>query len=85
MLNFYNHWALSYEISEMVDILNIVSNPIFDDRIIKFEFYPYNPYVNNTSGHSDDIRIPIQQQDIHAYPRRVEVFFMSKVDWCQKK
>jgi len=53
-LNFYNHWALSYEISEMADI---GGEPIFDDRIAKFEFHTYSPYVNTTFGHSDEIRI----------------------------
>jgi len=33
-----------YEISEIVDILNIGGEPIFDDRIVKFEFHTYNPY-----------------------------------------
>ncbi|XP_018311167.1 uncharacterized protein, partial [Mycetomoellerius zeteki] len=28
----------------------------------------YNPYVNTTFGHSDEIRIPIQQQDLYTLP-----------------
>jgi len=43
----------------MIDILNIGDEPIFDDRIIKFEFYTYNPYVNTTFGDSDEINISI--------------------------
>jgi len=44
-LNFYNHWALLYEISEMIDIiLNIGGEPIFDDHIVKFEFHTYSQY-----------------------------------------
>ncbi|XP_018403527.1 PREDICTED: uncharacterized protein LOC108780349, partial [Cyphomyrmex costatus] len=42
--------------------------PIFDDRIVKFEFHTYNPYANTTFGHSDEIRIPIQQQDLYTLP-----------------
>ncbi|KYN01411.1 hypothetical protein ALC62_07805, partial [Cyphomyrmex costatus] len=53
---------------EMADILNIVGEPIFDDRIVKFEFHTYNPYANTTFGHSDEIRIPIQQQDLYTLP-----------------
>jgi len=68
----------------MVDILNIVRFL----TIVKFEFYPYNPYVNNTSGHSDDIRIPIQQQDLST-PRGsilyVEGRLMSKEIEQQKQ
>jgi len=48
----------------MADILNIGGEPIFDDRVIKIETHTYNPYANTTFGHSDEIRIPIQQQDL---------------------
>ncbi|KYN14719.1 hypothetical protein ALC57_13062 [Trachymyrmex cornetzi] len=52
----------------MVDILNITGEPIFDDRIVKIETHTYNPYANTTFGHSDEIRIPIQQQDLYSLP-----------------
>ncbi|KYN15261.1 hypothetical protein ALC57_12516, partial [Trachymyrmex cornetzi] len=51
---------------EMVDILNIIGEPIFDDRIVKIETHTYNPYANTTFGHRDEIRIPIQQQDLYT-------------------
>jgi len=43
----------------MTNILNIGNDPIFDDRIVKFEVHTYNPFANTTFGHSDEIRIPI--------------------------
>ncbi|XP_039306389.1 uncharacterized protein LOC120358032 [Solenopsis invicta] len=52
----------------MVDILNVKGEPIFDDRIIKMETHTYNPYANTTFGNSDEIRIPIQQQDLYTLP-----------------
>ncbi|KYN20082.1 hypothetical protein ALC57_07569 [Trachymyrmex cornetzi] len=52
----------------MVDILNITGELIFDDRIVKIETHTYNPYANTTFGHSDEIRIPIQQQDLYTLP-----------------
>jgi len=52
----------------MADILNIGSEPIFDDRVVKIETHTYNPYANTTFGHSDEIRIPIQQQDLYTLP-----------------
>ncbi|KYN14185.1 hypothetical protein ALC57_13604 [Trachymyrmex cornetzi] len=52
----------------MVDILNITGEPIFDDLIVKIETHTYNPYANTTFGHSDEIRIPIQQQDLYTLP-----------------
>jgi len=48
--------------------LNIGSEPIFDDRVVKIETHTYNPYANTTFGHSDEIRIPIQQQDLYTLP-----------------
>ncbi|KYN15988.1 hypothetical protein ALC57_11767, partial [Trachymyrmex cornetzi] len=52
----------------IADILNITGEPIFDDRIVKIEIHTYNPYANTTFGHSDEIRIPIQQQDLYTLP-----------------
>ena len=52
----------------MADILSIGGKPTFDDRIVKLETHTYNPYVNTTFGCSDEIRIPIQQQDLYTLP-----------------
>jgi len=52
----------------MADILNIGGEPIFDDRIVKIETHTYNPYANTTFEHSNEIRIPIQQQDLYTLP-----------------
>ncbi|XP_029672914.1 uncharacterized protein LOC115241343 [Formica exsecta] len=52
----------------MCDILRIGGEPIFDDRIVKIETHTYNPYANTTFGNSDEIRIPIQQQDLYTLP-----------------
>ncbi|XP_024867173.1 uncharacterized protein LOC112451645 [Temnothorax curvispinosus] len=52
----------------MADILSIGGEPIFDERIVGIETHAYNPYVNTTFGHNDEIRIPIQQQDLYTLP-----------------
>ncbi|XP_070165274.1 uncharacterized protein [Polyergus mexicanus] len=52
----------------MCDILSIGGEPIFDDRIVKIETHTYNPYANTTFANSDEIRIPIQQQDLYTLP-----------------
>ena len=52
----------------MTDILDIEEEPVFDDRIVKYEIHTYNPYANTTFGHSDEIRIPIQHQDLYTLP-----------------
>ena len=51
----------------MTDILNIKDEPIFDDRIVKIETHTYSPFAT-TFGYSDEIRIPIQQQDLYTLP-----------------
>ena len=65
-LNFYNLWDSRCATFEMIDILNITGEPIFDDRIVKIEIHTYNPFANTTFGYSDEIRIPIQQQDLYT-------------------
>ncbi|XP_071648504.1 uncharacterized protein [Temnothorax longispinosus] len=52
----------------MIKILNIESEPVFDDRIVKIETHTYNPYANTTFDYSDEIRILIQQQDLYTLP-----------------
>ncbi|XP_025265598.1 uncharacterized protein LOC112638312 [Camponotus floridanus] len=52
----------------MRDILSIGGEPVFDDRIVKIDSHTYNPYANTTFGYSDEIRIPIQQQDLYTLP-----------------
>ncbi|KYM77674.1 hypothetical protein ALC53_11684 [Atta colombica] len=67
----------------MADILNIGGKPSFDDRIIKFEFHTYNPYVNTTFGHSNEIRYPYNSRIYTCY--RVKAFSTSKIDFKGKK
>ncbi|XP_071651735.1 uncharacterized protein [Temnothorax longispinosus] len=52
----------------MTEIFNIGGEPIFDDCIVKIETHTYNPYANTTFDYSDEIRIPIQQQDLYTLP-----------------
>ncbi|XP_011630649.1 uncharacterized protein LOC105422795 [Pogonomyrmex barbatus] len=54
------------------DILSIGGAPIFDNRIVRIETHTYNPYANTTFGYSDEIRIPIQQQDLYERDRALQ-------------
>lgn len=63
----------------MADILNIWDEPFFDDRIVKFETHAYNPFANTTFGHSDEIRIPIQQQDLYTLPCESFLYIEGKL------
>ncbi|XP_070159584.1 uncharacterized protein [Polyergus mexicanus] len=64
----------------MTHILNIRSEPIFDDRIVKIETHTYNPYANTTFEHSDEIRIPTQQQNLHMLPYESFLYIEGKLN-----
>ncbi|XP_020297615.1 uncharacterized protein LOC109862108 [Pseudomyrmex gracilis] len=63
----------------MCDILNVRGEPIFDDRIVKIETHTYNPYVNTSFEYSDEIRIPIQQQDLYTLPCQSFLYVKGKI------
>ncbi|XP_070170387.1 uncharacterized protein [Polyergus mexicanus] len=63
----------------MTDILNIGGEPVFDDRIVKIETHTYNPYANTTFEHSDEIQIPIQQQDLYTLPYESFLYIEGKL------
>ncbi|EZA54933.1 hypothetical protein X777_05474 [Ooceraea biroi] len=63
----------------MTEILNIGGEPIFDDRIVKSETHTYNPFANMTFGHSDEIRILIQQQDLYTLPHESFLYIEGKL------
>lgn len=46
-------------------MLNILEKPSFDNTISRFETHVHQPYLANALNPSDEIRIPIQQQDIY--------------------
>ncbi|XP_036143388.1 uncharacterized protein LOC118648600 [Monomorium pharaonis] len=63
----------------MTDILNIEDEPIFDDRIVKIETHTYNPFANTTFEYNDEIRIPIQQQDLYTLPYESFLYIEGKL------
>ena len=63
----------------MAHILNISGEPLFDDRITNIETHTYNPYANATFGYSDEIRIPIQQQDLYTLPSESFLYIEGKL------
>nr|XP_012235934.1 PREDICTED: uncharacterized protein LOC105680080 [Linepithema humile] len=62
-----------------MDILDIADEPVNDERIVKYEMHTYNPYANTTLGHSDEIRIPIQQQDLYTLPCESFLYIEGKL------
>ena len=62
-----------------MDILDVADEPVFDERIVKYEMHTYNPYANTTLGYSDEIRIPIQQQDLYTLPFESFLYIEGKL------
>ncbi|XP_020295168.1 uncharacterized protein LOC109860479 [Pseudomyrmex gracilis] len=60
------------------DVLSVGGEPVLDDRIVKIETHTYNPYGNTSFGHSDEIRIPIQQQDVYTLPYNSYLYVKRK-------
>lgn len=50
-----------------MNILNLTSSPAFDNSIEGFEVHSYKPYVTSFNS-NDEIRIPINQQDLYVLP-----------------
>jgi len=51
-----------------MNILNINERVFNDHTITSKEYHTYLPYANSSLNKSDEIRIPIQTQDIYTYP-----------------
>ena len=62
-----------------MEILDITDEPVFDERIVKYETHTYNPYANTTMDYSDEIRIPIQQQDLYTLPCESFLYIEGRV------
>ena len=59
-------------------ILDVANTPTFDNRITKIELHTYNPYANTSFDNSDEIRIPIQQQDLYTLPCESFLYIESR-------
>ncbi|XP_026827876.1 uncharacterized protein LOC113562482 [Ooceraea biroi] len=46
---------------------------------VRIETHTYNPYANTLLGHSDEIRIPIQQQDLYTLPCQSFLYVEGKL------
>lgn len=57
----------------MNTILNVTDSPHFDNSIVSYEIHSYNPYTDSFKE-NDEIRIPIQQQDLYVLPSASSIF-----------
>ena len=63
----------------MMDVLDILSSVPFDDTISHMEFHTHFPYASTTLDNNDEIRIPIQQQDLCIVPSMSYLYVEGKL------
>jgi hypothetical protein len=61
------------------DILDIDSNYIIDFKINKVEYHLYTPYTNSFKP-NDEVRIGVQQTDIHPYLHESFFYIEGKIE-----
>ncbi|XP_069354074.1 uncharacterized protein [Maniola hyperantus] len=60
-----------------MNILKVAELPHYDNSIESYEIHTYSPY-NNSFKENDEIRIPIQQQDIYILPSGSSIYIEGK-------
>lgn len=63
----------------MNNIINVNSELNVDNSITDYQFHSHNPYSSNTFGNSDEIRIPIHQQDVYTLPCESYLLIEGKI------
>lgn len=62
-----------------MSILDILSTPSYDNTIDSIEFHSYKPYVTSFNR-NDEIRIPINQQDLYLLPSSSTLYLEGTVN-----
>lgn len=62
-----------------MEILDITHGPTFDETLWEKEYHTHNPYASSKLNNNDEIRIPIQQQDIYTLPSESYLYIEGKV------
>lgn len=61
------------------NILNVSEKPVFDGAIINFEKHTHGPYSANNLNNNDEIRLPIQQQDVYTAVSNSSLYMRGRV------
>ena len=61
------------------NILNVLEKPAFDNAIINFEKHTHGPYSANNLNNNDEIRLPIQQQDVYTAASGSSLYMRGRV------
>lgn len=62
-----------------VDILNVGERVLVDNSIVNYEYHSHQPYVTTTFNHNDEIRIPIQTQNLITLPSESFIYIEGKL------
>lgn len=62
-----------------MEILDIAQGPTFDETLWEKEYHTHNPYASSKLNNNDEIRIPIQQQDIYTLPSESYLYIEGRV------
>lgn len=60
-------------------ILSVEQQPFFEDSITHFSFHSHAPYATTRYGNNDEIRVPIQQQDVFTLPSESFLYIEGKL------
>lgn len=66
-----------------MNILDITSSPAYDNTIDGIEYHSYKPYVTSFNR-NDEIRIPINQQDLYILPSASTLYLEGTVNIIKK-
>lgn len=61
------------------NILQVKDQIYFDESINKIEIHSHQPYANSLFKNNDEIRIPIQHQDIYTYPCNSTLYLEGEI------
>lgn len=62
-----------------MDILDIKHGPVFDESLWEKEYHTHNPYASSKLENNDEIRIPIQQQDVYTLPCESYLYIEGRI------
>lgn len=60
-------------------LLDVTASINFDDSVVDVEWHSHNPYTSNTFKNSDEIRIPVHQQDVYTLPSKSFLIIEGKI------
>lgn len=62
-----------------MDILDLNQGPVFDETLWEKEYHTHHPYASSKLENNDEIRIPIQQQDIYTLPCESYLYIEGRI------